>query len=191
VQIAFVNFSREIPIFSIYERCGTDEVCIKDCRSLKANGGERAPAIEVCTAQINWFRRNRGPRRCSGDLRPDAILLHRDLVHLDIVDFELASLLVHPEIDVVILVLAAGLAEVGAYEIFPLLFQVPHRLMDLDEVERQRLAGLVILDVEMAFLVLMGGDVAVDRAIEAVRLVPTSRSLFAVPPQPGLGPASL
>jgi hypothetical protein len=63
--------------------------------------------------------------------------------------------------------------------------------MDLDEVERQRLAGLVILDVEMAFLVLMGGDVAVDRAIEAVRLVPTSRSLFAVPPQPGLGPASL
>src|SRR4029078_1404963 len=45
-------------------------------------------------------------------LRPDAILLHRDLVDLDVVDFELAGLLVHPEIDVVILVLASGLPEV-------------------------------------------------------------------------------
>ena len=50
----------------------------------------------------------------AGDLIPDAILLDRNLVDLDVVDFELARLLVHPEIDVVIFVLAAGLAEVGA-----------------------------------------------------------------------------
>ncbi len=31
----------------------------------------------------------------AGHLRPDAVLLHRDLVHFDIVDFELAGHLVH------------------------------------------------------------------------------------------------
>ena len=40
-------------------------------------------------------------------LRPDAVLLDRDLVNLDVIDGELAGLLVHPEIDVVIFVLAA------------------------------------------------------------------------------------
>src|SRR5206468_4079917 len=69
----------------------------------------------------------------AGNLRPDAVLLDRDLVHLDIVDLELAGLLVHPEIDVVILVRAAGFAEVSADEIFPFLLQVAHRLVDLDE----------------------------------------------------------
>src|SRR5947208_3108105 len=55
----------------------------------------------------------------AGHLRPHAVLLHRNLVDLDVVDGELAGLLVHPEIDVVILVLAAWLAEVGAGEILP------------------------------------------------------------------------
>jgi len=54
-------------------------------------------------------------------LCPNAIFLHRHLVHLDVVDFELAGLLVHPEIDVIVLVLAAGLAEVGAGEILAFL----------------------------------------------------------------------
>ena len=35
----------------------------------------------------------------TGHLRPDAILLHRDLVHLDVGDLELAGLVVHPEVD--------------------------------------------------------------------------------------------
>ena len=45
----------------------------------------------------------------AGNLRPDAVLLHRNLMHLYVIDFELAGLLVHPKIDVVILVGAAGL----------------------------------------------------------------------------------
>src|SRR6516165_7241043 len=57
-------------------------------------------------------------------LCPNAIFLHRHLVHLDIVNFELAGLLVHPKIDVVVLVLAAGLAEVSAGEILPFLLQM-------------------------------------------------------------------
>src|SRR4029450_1030467 len=98
----------------------------------------------------------------AGLLRPDTILLHRDLVDLDIIDLELARLLVHPEIYIVVLVLAARLAEVGTHKVFALLLEVPHRLMDLDEVERQRLSGLVILDVEVAVRVLIRSDVVMD-----------------------------
>jgi hypothetical protein len=64
-------------------------------------------------------------------------------VDLHILDRELAGRLIHPEIDVVILILATGLAEVGAGKILPLLLQVAHRLVDLHEFERQSLAGLV------------------------------------------------
>src|SRR4029079_11505961 len=99
----------------------------------------------------------------AGHLRPDAILLHRHFVDLNIVHFELSALLVHPAIDVVILVLAASLPEGGTHKVFAFLLQVSHRLVDLNEVKRQRLAGLVILDVEVAVPVLMGSDVAVDR----------------------------
>ena len=35
-----------------------------------------------------------------GDLSPDAVFLHGDLVHLHVLDLELARLLIHPEIDV-------------------------------------------------------------------------------------------
>src|SRR4029078_8502288 len=59
-------------------------------------------------------------------LRPDAILLHRHFVDLNIVHFELSALLVHPEIDVVILVLAARLPEVGTHKVFAFLLQVSH-----------------------------------------------------------------
>ena len=58
----------------------------------------------------------------AGLLRPNAVLLHRDLVDLDVVDLELAGFLVHPEVDVVILILAAGLSEIRADEIFAILF---------------------------------------------------------------------
>src|SRR3990170_5044813 len=100
----------------------------------------------------------------AGHLRPDAVLLHRDFVHFDVGDLELAALVVQPEVDVVIFVLAAGLAEVGAGEILALLLQVPDRLVHLDEFKRDRLAGLVVLDGQVAARVLMGGDVIVDRA---------------------------
>src|SRR5215471_14147075 len=111
----------------------------------------------------------------TGLLCPDAILLHGHFVDLDVIHLELAALLVHPEIDVVILVLAAGLAEVGADEILALFFEVPHRLMDLDEVERQRLSRLVVLDAEMSVGVLMGRDIGVDRA----HYLPSARYLRA------------
>ena len=68
------------------------------------------------------------------------IFLHRHLMHFHILDLELARLLIHPEIDVVILVLAARLAEVGAHEILAIRFETPHGLMDLDELQRHRLA---------------------------------------------------
>jgi hypothetical protein len=54
-------------------------------------------------------------------LRPDAVLLHRNLVDLHVINLKLATLLVHPEIDIVILVLASGLPEVGADEILAFL----------------------------------------------------------------------
>src|SRR4029077_4509251 len=59
----------------------------------------------------------------AGHLRPDAVLLHRHFVDLNVVHFELAGLLVHPEIDVVILILAARLAEVGAHKVFAFLLK--------------------------------------------------------------------
>src|SRR3990170_6994320 len=100
----------------------------------------------------------------AGHLRPDAVLLHRNLVHLDICNLELAGLVVQPEVDVVIFVLAAGFAEVGAGEILTLLLQVPDRLVHLDEFKRDRLARLVVLDGQIAARVLVGGNVVVDRA---------------------------
>jgi hypothetical protein len=57
-------------------------------------------------------------------------------VDLHVINLKLAALLVHPEIDVVILVLAPGLPEVGADEILAFLLQMTHRLVNLDEVER-------------------------------------------------------
>src|SRR5262249_28402433 len=111
----------------------------------------------------------------AGHLGPDAILLHGHFVDLDVIHLKLAALLVHPEIDVVILILTAGLPEVGANEVLALFFEVPHWLVDLNEVERQRLAGLVVLDVEMSVGVLMAGDVAVHRA----QYLPSARPLRA------------
>src|SRR4029077_11858729 len=70
----------------------------------------------------------------SGNLRPDAVLLHRNLVHLDIVDFELAGLLIHPEINVVIFVCASRFAKVGACEIFAFLLEMTYRLVNLHEL---------------------------------------------------------
>ena len=49
---------------------------------------------------------------------------------------ELAALLIYPEIDVVIFVLAAQFAKIGADEIVPVLLQMPHGLMDFDKLER-------------------------------------------------------
>ena len=60
--------------------------------------------------------------------------------------------------------MAAGLAEVGAGEVFAVLLQVAHRLVDLDELQRQRLAGLVVLVGHVAVRILVRGDVSVDRA---------------------------
>ena len=80
------------------------------------------------------------------------------------IDFELAGFLVHPEINVVILILAARLAEIGTHKVFAFLLKVTNRLVDLNEVKRQRLAGLVVLDIEVAIGVLMLGDVVMDRA---------------------------
>src|SRR5262245_66687956 len=68
-------------------------------------------------------------------LRPDAVLLHRDFVHLDLGDLELAGFVFNPEIDVVILVLAAGFAEVGAGEILAVILQMTHRLVHLDYLQ--------------------------------------------------------
>ena len=79
------------------------------------------------------------------------------------IDFELAGFLVHPKINVVIL-LAARLAEIGTHKVFAFLLKVTNRLVDLNEVKRQRLAGLVVLDIEVAIGVLMLGDVVMDRA---------------------------
>src|SRR5262245_40438998 len=121
-------------------------------------------------------------------LRPNAVFLHRNLVHLDVVDLELAGLLVHPEIDVVVLVLAARLPEVGAGEVFPLLLEVAYRLVDLDKFERQGLAGLVVLDLEIAVLVLVRGDVAVDGAhhMPGAGHLHVARVLACRQPPPGL-----
>src|SRR4029079_15784631 len=117
---------------------------------------------------------------------PNAILLHRDLVDLDVVDLELVRLLVHPEIDVVILILATGFPEVGADEILALFFEVPHRLVDLDEVERPSLSRLVVLNVEMAIGVLMRGDIGVDRAhhLPSARHLSAARMLLNGEPPP-------
>jgi hypothetical protein len=52
----------------------------------------------------------------AGHLGPDTVFLHRHFVDLNVVDLELARLLAHPEIDVVILILAPRLAEVGTHE---------------------------------------------------------------------------
>src|SRR5262245_30668973 len=82
----------------------------------------------------------------AGLLRPDAVLLHGHFVDLDVLHLELAALLVHPEIDVVILVFATRLAKVCADKILPFVFQVPYRLVDLDELRWDGPAGLVVLN---------------------------------------------
>jgi N-dimethylarginine dimethylaminohydrolase len=41
---------------------------------------------------------------------------------------------------------------------------MPHRLVHLDELERNGLAGLVVLDGNIAVRILMRGDVVVDGA---------------------------
>src|ERR1700732_1280364 len=73
-------------------------------------------------------------------LHPAAVLLlHRHLVHADLVHRQLAAVLVYPEVDVVELVGGAGLAKIRAGEETAVLRQAAHGLMGTHEVELQRL----------------------------------------------------
>src|SRR5262245_22898951 len=130
----------------------------------KARSWRNGPLAAQCCQCLVSHVEIHAVERIARLLRPDAVLLHRDLMHLDLGDLELAGFVINPEIDVVILVLAAGFAEVGAGEILAVLLQMTHRLVHLDELERNGLAGLVVLDHEIAVRVLVGGDVVVNRA---------------------------
>src|SRR6476661_8495691 len=87
----------------------------------------KVASLVVCSGSVGFFDVH-AVEGIAGHLRPDAVFLHRHLVHLDVIDLELAGLLIHPKVDVIIFVLAARLAEVGAGEIFPLFLEVAHRL---------------------------------------------------------------
>src|SRR6202521_1571266 len=81
-------------------------------------------------------------------LHPGAVLLlHRHLVHTDLVHGQLATVLVHPEVEVVELVGGAGLAEIRAREEATVLLQAAHGLVGTHEVEFERLAGHGVLDL--------------------------------------------
>src|SRR3984893_4002056 len=81
-------------------------------------------------------------------LHPGAVLLlHRHLVHTDLVHRQLATVLVHPEVEIVELVGGAGLAEIRAREEATVLLQAAHGLVGTHEVEFERLASHGVLDL--------------------------------------------
>jgi hypothetical protein len=69
-------------------------------------------------------------------LGPNTVLLYRNFVHLNVADRKLSVFLGYPEIDVVILISTAGLAEVSADKILAVLFEMADRLVNLDELKR-------------------------------------------------------
>src|SRR5262245_15347618 len=98
------------------------------------------------------------------DLDPSSVVLLRLLVDTHVGDFQNALPVGHPEIQVVVLVRASVLAEVGAGEV-PFAFHLSQRAVDLHEVQPAQLAGLVVLELQDAVLRL-GSDVSVDRRLE-------------------------
>ena len=68
-------------------------------------------------------------------------------MHLGLIDGHLAVFVADPEIDVVDLVLGADDPKVSAGEIMAIV-ELPHRLVGVDELQLQLLAGLVILEFE-------------------------------------------
>ena len=65
---------------------------------------------------------------------------------LGLLDGHGAVLVADPEIDVVDLVLGADDTEIGAGEVVAVLVELAHRLVGVDELQIQHLAGLVVLE---------------------------------------------
>src|SRR5712692_10095575 len=102
-------------------------------------------------------------------LHPHPVLILRLLVDASLGHLQLAVLLGEPEVDVVELILAAVLAEVRAGEVAASL-DPAQRPMDLDEIERALVAGLVVLEDEDAVLDLPC-DVLVDGRLDLPALL--------------------
>lgn len=86
-------------------------------------------------------------------------------MHSHGVDRHLPGFLIHPEINVVVLIRRSCPAEVGAGKVFPVLLELAHRLMDANEVERDLLCRLFVL--QLVASVTLGArscDVLVKRA---------------------------
>ena len=103
-------------------------------------GGHRRSGHDVRAAEILPF--------VARHLDPLTVLQLRYLVHFRLVHRHHAVLVADPEIDVVNLVLGADDAKIGTRKIVPIVVELAHRLMGVDELQVELLAGLVILDLE-------------------------------------------
>ena len=105
----------------------------------------------------------------AGHLHPHPVHVLRFLVDPSLRHLQLAVLLGQPEVDVVELVLAVVLSEVGAGEVAASL-DPAQRPVDLDEIEGPLLAGLVILQDQDPVL-RVGGNVFVDGRLDLPALL--------------------
>src|ERR1700674_5595433 len=80
-------------------------------------------------------------------LDPLAAFQFRYFVHLGLIDGHRAVLVADPKIDIVNLILGADDPKVGAGEVMAIV-ELPHRLMGVDELQLQLLAGLVVFELE-------------------------------------------